>query len=353
MKDHPKSRRIHKPWALVTVAIAAVALSACSSSTQPDAAPTETPTSETGSSSGTPTCDPVSVALPTSTEGKVITYAITNNKLPDQKVPLDIQFLEVPALIQATGTDQFDLLQTSLVGFAGAVDKGAPLKIVAPVASRDVGQDKIVVAAASDIESVADLKGRTMSVGSLGSTVTTLMRMALAKESGLSLPSQGGDIQFVELPDSAALAGLTSGSIDASFVYQQGWWKIQNDSDYRELADVSQLFQEGYGFLPFISLMITTDSLAATKAECIVAANEQLVEASDWARNNVAEVAESLAATEGVSQQDLSHLIETGYKYGGLTDADSMTRAQQTLQAVFDAGEMKVAVPNLTDYLVK
>lgn len=299
-------------------------------------------------------CGPISVAFPTSSEAKLVTYAVTNGKVEvkSKGLKLEVHYLEVPALIQATGSDQFDLLQTSLVGFAGAIDKGAPLVGVAPVASRGPGQDKIVVKNDSPIRAITDLKGTTMAVGSIGSTVTTLMRMGLAKDSGLNLRTQGGDVKFVEMPANVALIGVQRGNVGSAFVYQQPWWKIQSDKNYRELGDVQEIFAKVYGFRPMISMMVTTKNIDSKKHACLIAASDTLLASWEYARANPDEVANALTASESVAAADLKALITSGYEYGGSRDAALIERAQRTLQAIREAGEMKVEVPNLKQHMI-
>jgi NitT/TauT family transport system substrate-binding protein len=299
-------------------------------------------------------CGTVSVAFPTSTESKAVTYAASEGLVEsDRGTQLDVSFLEVPALIQATGTDQYDLLQTSLLAFAGAVDKGAPLVGVAPVASRGPGQDKLVVAADSPITSLEDLQGRTVAVGSIGSTVTTLMRMGLAKATGLDAAAQGGDMKFVEMPAGTALTGIDRGSVDAAFIYQQPWWGIADDPKYRELTDVQTMFVDAYGFRPYISMLITTKSIVSKKENCLQDAAELLASSSTYAKEHSAEVAEALSPTENVDAEHLEALIKDGYEYGGTQDDAVMDAAKRTLTEAHDAGELTVPVPTLADYMLK
>jgi NitT/TauT family transport system substrate-binding protein len=326
-------------------ALLGTTIAACSSSG------TDSPESQAGGSASE--CEPVSVALPTSTEGKLVTYAVEQGKVASDDVELDVHFLEVPALIQATGTDQFDLLQTSLVGFAGAVNGGAPLVAIAPVALRGPGQDKLVVAADSDIRSLSDLDGATVAVGSIGSTVTTLVRMGLAEASGLDASAQGGDMQFTEMAPAAALTGIQRGTVDAAFIYQQPWWGIQSDPEFRELADVQETFEDAYGFRPVISMLISTEAIASDKQDCLIAANDLLVESWEYAKANPDEVAEALTESENVAVEDLTRLIDSGYEYGGTQDAELLEAAQQTLEAAHEAGELAVPVPDLSEHYIK
>lgn len=299
-------------------------------------------------------CGPISVAFPTSSESKLITYAVTNGKVEVKQKGLTLvpHYLEVPALIQATGSDQFDLLQTSLVGFAGAIDKGAPLVGVAPVASRGPGQDKIVVKSDSPMRSISDLKGSTMAVGAIGATITTLMRMGLAKESGLNFRTQGGDVKFVEMPANVALTGVQRDNVGSAFVYQQPWWKIQSDKNFRELVDVQEIFAKAYGFRPMISMMVTTKNIDSKKHACLIAASDTLLASWEYARANPEEVANALSASESVAVADLKALINSGYEYGGSRDAALLERAQRTLQAIREAGELKVEVPDLKKHMI-
>ena len=342
-----------KPLWKVAVGAALVAvLAACSSSGNGTASPASTASTASPASteSSAADCKPVSVAFPTATEAKLVTYAAENGKVGAGDVKLDVHFLEVPALIQATGTDQYDLLQTSLVGFAGAVDKGAPLVAIAPVALRGPGQDKIVVPHDSEIKTISDLKGKTIAVGSIGSTVTTLMRMGLAKESGLDAKTQGGDIKFVEMAPAAAVTGLSRGTVAAAFIYQQAWWKIQADSNFRELIDVQETFSTAYGFKPTISMLITTKKADSAKHSCLMAASDLLAESWQYAKAHPDEVANALTASESVAPEDLKKLIATGYDYGGTQDSQYVDAAQKTLQAAFDAGELTVPVPDLSKF---
>lgn len=121
----------------------------------------------------------------------------------------------LPAMMQ--GSVQFGFMNGATVVFGAA--RGLPLQVVAggegaPTRGhRDEDLSRLVVARGSPIRSPKDLEGKTISVSGLRDAPELLTRAALA-ERGVDVTK----LRFSEVPYTDALAALSSGRVDASYL---------------------------------------------------------------------------------------------------------------------------------------
>jgi len=127
------------------------------------------------------------------------------------------EFEDGPTVIAASLGGSLDGGLSGVVPILFAAEKDKPIKMVndgghvVPAPHPYVG---LVVKASSQIQSVAELKGKTVAVNGLKTLEEGLLRVALNK-AGI-----GHDVNVVTLPHPNMVQALTSGTIDASMAIE-------------------------------------------------------------------------------------------------------------------------------------
>ena len=176
-------------------------------------------------------------------------WAINNGKVTSDQIEIEATALEIPALIQATVGQSYDVVMTAGMAVPRAVERGLPLRIIAAgLRASEAGEGSAIwVPKDSDIKSVEDLKGKKLAVYSLGSSGITLIRIALSEFYGIDVSLEGGDIDFVEMPPTAMPAALGTGRVDAATLIHAQAFKATQDGDFVPLVQTSQAFLESTG----------------------------------------------------------------------------------------------------------
>ena len=114
--------------------------------------------------------------------------------------------LSVAASIQATATKQFDVVTTSAFAVPTAYSKGLEVKIMSTAIRyrKDGLGANLWVKNDSPFKSVKDLKGKTIGVSSFNASNATLTRIAIKNVYGMDVKFDGGDFQWVQMPEASA-----------------------------------------------------------------------------------------------------------------------------------------------------
>jgi NitT/TauT family transport system substrate-binding protein len=172
---------------------------------------------------------------------EAVMWALRNGKVRSDKVRVEATPLGISALIQATATRTYDVIQTAAMAVPRAREKGLDLRIVGTgLRYHTTGEGAgIWVAKGSAIKSVADLKGKKLGVYSIGSAGVTLIRIALADVHGLNVALKGGDVELVELPAPALPAALATGRIDAATLIHAQAFKATQTGDFTAITQTA------------------------------------------------------------------------------------------------------------------
>lgn len=128
---------------------------------------------------------------------------------------------------------------------------GAALRVIAGGASGGAG---LVVRAG--IDSVADLKGKTIATPQLGNTQDVALRYFL-KTKGLSTTTEGGgDVHVMPQDNATALAGFTAGTIDGAWVPEPWVSRMVAEGGGKELVNEKSLWKGGK--------FVVTNTIAST-----------------------------------------------------------------------------------------
>jgi NitT/TauT family transport system substrate-binding protein len=184
----------------------------------------------------------VTLVHPTDPAFEASVWPIQNGKVTSDKVDLQVSFTNIQAVIQAAGTQQYDLIPMVTNILPKLVERGVPVKLIATNQrySFKGGGSRLYVAANGSIKSMADLKGKTIGITNLSSSGVTAARVVMAQLFKANVAFDGGDYKWVEMPLAVLPTALTSGRIDAAVLSNQYDYQAFNDRQNYRL-----LFPEG------------------------------------------------------------------------------------------------------------
>ena len=184
----------------------------------------------------------VTMAHPTDPAFEASVWPILNGKVTSDKVDLKVSFTSIQAVMQAVGTQQYDLIPIPTNILPILAQHGLPVRIIATNQrySFTGGGNDVYVAADGPIKAVADLKGKTIGVTSLNSSGVTAARVTMAKLFNFNVALDDGDFKWVEMPLGVLPTALMSHRIDAVVLANQFDYNAYNDHKNYRL-----LFREG------------------------------------------------------------------------------------------------------------
>lgn len=201
-----------KTGILALAAVALLALSGCTDSDAP---------AEGGDASGAPAeLTPVTVGVIPIADTAPLYLGDAQGFFEEEGLELTIETASggaaiVPAVV--AGDYQFGF--SNNLSLLVAVEKGLPLEIVsaavATTGDTSLDMGAVIVKGDSDIQSAADLAGKTVSSNSLGNINDTVVRQVV-DDAG----ADSSTIEFVEVPFPDAIAAVENNQVDAAFVVE-------------------------------------------------------------------------------------------------------------------------------------
>ena len=152
-------------------------------------------------------------------------------------------FTSGPTLVKGLVSDQ---LEVGILGFTNALTwsaQGADLKIVGKVQE---GFHSLVARGDRGIQSLKDLKGKSIASQSAGSTADIVLKGVVLKKAGLTEK----DLQIMYTAPATALASLRAGRVDSAFLFEP------YDTVARAALPVKELFEVGKSW-PFPCMVVT------------------------------------------------------------------------------------------------
>ena len=196
------------------------------------------------------------------------------------------------------GTSTGDALADGTIDFGGT---GSTPPLSAQAAGHDLvytavsaprpGHGALLVAADSEVRSVADLKGGTV-VLAIGSWQTHFTAKALA-DAGLSYR----DDITARRPDGDSAAQLRAGRITAWVAQGAELVAARREGGVRTLLEVSEVITDR-------SVFFTRRDFAEQRPELVAVVTAALQRADDWAAGHLAEAAAIAAADQGGTVED-------------------------------------------------
>jgi NitT/TauT family transport system substrate-binding protein len=189
-----------------------------------------------------------------------------------------------------SGTEELTAIQ------AGALDAGyiGPNPTITAWTQLDKGV-RVISGAASggayfvvkpNINSAADLKGKTLATPQLGNTQDVALRSWL-KQNGLNTDtSGGGDVKIIPQDNATSLTAFRSGDIQGAWVPEPWATRLVNEGGGKILVDESSLWPKGQYVTT--QLIVTTDFLKA-HPDVVQKLVDGQVAANDYIKTNVAD----------------------------------------------------------------
>lgn len=308
--------------------------------------------SNTGQEAAAEDCGTMSLLVVDDDSHRSGLWAIENGEVTSDSVELEITYGQIPALIQATGSGQYDITQTSLPGVALARQGGAELEIVYFGIAHTGGGIQTFVAKDSDIQDPSDLKGKTLGVVSLGSTATLEAASVYNGKYNIDAKPEGGDIRWTELDPPTLLNAVKKGQVDAALMWHSWGWQAENDPQLRAIDDLDDEFREINGEWPIGSAYTATSEQLEGKEDCYREFQRMINESRDYAQENISDIAPEVSeASGGVPPEFIEFWWDGAYEFGGL-DQEWLDRAE----VVYDVAVQSKVIeekPNLDEIVLQ
>lgn len=260
---------------------------------------------------------------------EAVLWALRNGRVTSDTIEVEIDLLPYAAIIEAFGSQSYDVVEASPVAVPRALQGGLELLVYSPGLVNRAGTS-LYVGAGSDLNDPRDLGGHTIGVFSLGGTFVLETRYVLQKGYGLNAAMTGGDVTFQELPPQNVLEMLKDGSLAAGVLVQQAGYMVRDSDDYRLLVDVTGEFQRLTGQSSMNSILVTYPATAGEKGEALRELGRVLQESAQYAREHRDEVLAAVAEARGEDVGYLEYFLEAydlvfGDPVAGYADAITVT----------------------------
>ncbi|SFI49963.1 sulfonate transport system substrate-binding protein [Bosea sp. OK403] len=223
------------------------------------------------------------------------------------------EFPAGPQLLEAVNVGAIDIGNTGEAPPIFAQAAGAPLVYVAYEPPAPKGE-AILVPKSSPIQSVAELKGKKVALNK-GSNVHYLLVKALEK-AGVAY----SEITPVFLTPADARAAFERGAVDAWAIWDPFQAAAETTIGARTLTD-------GTGIVANHQFYLASEKLVANHDAALKVFLKQLREVDDWAKADIAAVAEALSPSTGIPAPILQlALARQSY---GIRPLDEATIAEQ------------------------
>jgi len=299
-------------------------------------------------------CPAISVATLDSDGQRGAWYALERG-LIETDTNFVLTYLQVPALVQATASNQFNIIETSMPGFVRArLASGQNIRIVGIVGAVAGNLHSIYTRNDSPIQNAEDLRGKTIGIFALGSTIANQAQIVLNEGYGIDLSINSSDLRIVELDPPTLLNALRRGDIDAAVLNFQAEWLAMNDSDLRKVMSTAEEFRNLLdGALPLASYYTASDAYVSANMACVQEFQRVLRASVAYAEENVSSFSSDIQAVTGVPSGYVEYYWDPqNYQFVGTTDEEAVSWAQRYHDIAFQLGYLP-ASPDLTEVIVR
>ena len=232
-----------------------------------------------------------------------VVWAIRKGKVKSDLVDVEATGANIPTLLQATATKQFDVVMTAVIGVPAAAARGLELRILsAALYQSDKGEGGGVwVKKDSPFKSPTDLKGKTLASYGLRSTGYMYVREAMRKEFGLNMALEGGDVKQVEVVAPNLPAALATGQADAAALIHSQAFRAQQSGEFVNICETGVIMNKHYGRTVSAVNVGYPDRLSA-RTDQFREFNRMMKESVAYALNNRDEVFGDLAKSANIDR---------------------------------------------------
>ena len=209
--------------------------------------------------------------------------------------------------------------------------------------------DAVVANTDKGINSIADLKGKTIAVSS-GTSAEIILNLALAS-AGLTQD----DVTLVEMDANGMVSAMVSGGVDACATWSPSTMTIANALGDKALTLATN--NDYVDQVTFPSSFITTEKFANENHDVLVRFSRALLMAQDYRADNIEEVAKWLAKQCKADEQTMLDCVGEGnwltgeFVAAGLEDGTVKSYYENQQKVFIDAGRITEEVP-VEDYVM-
>jgi NitT/TauT family transport system substrate-binding protein len=224
-----------------------------------------------------------------------------------RKYGVDVEVIPMgsgAAIMAAMLGGSLELGRISTYNIIVAHSRGIPVSIQAPAALYRAATPNAALVVSKDaaIRTAADLNGKTVAVPALGDYYN-ISDMAW-------IDANGGDsrtVKFVELPERAAMAAISSGRVDATNVGQPLLNVALSSGQCKILGYALDVFGKEYVATTYSS----GSAYAAQNADIMARFRKGLFEANAFANGHHAEMIPLISKYSGVAEKDVAAMSPT------------------------------------------
>ena len=341
-----------KLLSLALAGVMALSLAACGST--PSSTPASTPASEPASAS-TPASEPAEefetvdlrvAYMPNMGSNSLLATALNMGYFEEMGLNVTLtEFQGGPAEIAAMASGDIDISQIGHGAHALCIEGQAKVFHLDCTSLADA----VVANTDKGINSIADLKGKTIGVSS-GTSAEIILNLALAS-AGLTQD----DVTLTEMDANGMVTAMVSGGVDACATWSPSTMTIANALGDKALTLATN--NDYVDQVTFPSSFITTEKFASENHDVLVRFSRALLKAQDYRAANIEEVAKWVAKQCKADEQTMLDCVGEGnwltgeFVASGLTDGTVKSYYENQQKVFIDAGRITEEVP-VEDYVL-
>jgi NitT/TauT family transport system substrate-binding protein len=226
-----------------------------------------------------------------------IMYAIKKGIVKSDKITVETNALQIPALISSTPAKKYDVIMNAVMAIPFAKRRGLELIVLSTALRSGKGRlgAGIWVKKDSPYKTMADLKGKKIGSYSLRATGTTWLRIALMKKHKVNVSYKGGDFSWVQIPAPALLSALETGRVAAATLIHAQAYAAAKTGNYRVLAWTNKDLNELYNLDSVSAVNVTYPEKLKARPEAFKEFNRMMHESVKYALSHTDEVGAAIA----------------------------------------------------------
>ena len=341
-----------KLLSLALAGVMALSLAACGST--PSSTPASTPASGSTSAS-TPASEPAEefetvdlrvAYMPNMGSNSLLATALNMGYFEQMGLNVTLtEFQGGPQEIAAMASGDIDISQIGHGAHALCIEGQAKIFHLDCTSLADA----VVANTDKGINSIADLKGKTIAVSS-GTSAEIILNLALAS-AGLTQD----DVTLVEMDANGMVSAMVSGGVDACATWSPSTMTIANALGDKALTLATN--NDYVDQVTFPSSFITTEKFANENHDVLVRFSRALLMAQDYRADNIEEVAKWVAKQCKADEQTMLDCVGEGnwltgeFVAAGLEDGTVKSYYENQQKVFIDAGRITEDVP-VEDYVM-
>ena len=255
-----------------------------------------------------------------------VMYAIKKGIVKSDKITIETNALQIPALISSTPAKKYDVIMNAVMAIPFAKRRGLNLVVLSSALRSAKGRlgAGIWVKKNSPYKTIADLKGKKIGSYSLRATGTTWIRIALAKKYKVNISYKGGDFSWVQIPAPALLSALETGRVAAATLIHAQAYSALKTGNYRVLAWTNKDLKELYNLDSLSAINVTYPEKLKARPEAFKEFNRMMHESVQYAVANADKVGAEIAKNTAKIDAGYFKAWINDYSYfpGAISEAD-------------------------------